>query len=238
MEEKVSWIDFVTMENFMVDVFTGIGVPVEDARTCADVLVTADKRGIYSHGVGRLKSIYYDRIVKHGIQQPVTEFEIVRDNHATAVVDGHHGMGMVIGKRCMEMAIEKAQKYGVGVVTARNSTHYGFVAYYPLMACKADMVGFSSTNARPSIAPTFGVENMLGTNPLVFAFPTDEDFPFTNDYATSIYQRGKIDAVRQSGYSATGDRLPGRPQSRDGAKPRPGLSVDRLLQRSTPLGGY
>jgi LDH2 family malate/lactate/ureidoglycolate dehydrogenase len=188
------WYPFDDLERFMVDVFRGIGVPEADARVCADVLITADKRGIDSHGVGRLKPIYYDRIVKHGIQKPVTEFEIVRDRLGTAVVDGHHGMGMVIARRCMQMAIDKARVHGLGMVVARNSTHYGFAAYYPLMAAAAGMIGLTTTNARPSIAPTFGVENMLGTNPLVFAMPTDEPFAFTNDYATSISQRGKIEA--------------------------------------------
>jgi LDH2 family malate/lactate/ureidoglycolate dehydrogenase len=117
-------MDFETLTHFMTDVFTGIGVPTEDARTCADVLITADQRGIDSHGVGRLKPIYYDRIVHQKIQNPVTQFEVVKDMMATAVVDAHHGMGMVASKRCMEMAIEKAKIYGVGIVVVRNSTHY------------------------------------------------------------------------------------------------------------------
>jgi len=178
----------------MVDVFRGVGCSDADARVCADVLISADKRGIYSHGVGRLKPIYYDRIVRGGIQFPDAEIEVVRDCKATAVVDGHHGMGMVISKRAMEMAIGKARVHGLGMVVVRNSTHYGYAAHYPLMAVKEDMIGITGTNARPSIAPTHGVENMMGTNPLVFAFPTDEEFPFTNDYATSVIQRGKIEA--------------------------------------------
>jgi LDH2 family malate/lactate/ureidoglycolate dehydrogenase len=181
------------LEAFMVDVFKGVGVPDADARICAEVLIAADKRGIDSHGVGRLKPIYYNRIVKSRIQRPVTEFEVVRDCKATAVVDGHHGMGMVIAKRSMEMAIEKARAHGLGMVVVRNSTHYGYAAHYALMAVEADMIGLTGTNARPAIPPTHGVENMLGTNPLVFAMPTDEEFPFTNDYATSIIQRGKIE---------------------------------------------
>jgi LDH2 family malate/lactate/ureidoglycolate dehydrogenase len=199
MTDKVCHIDFNTMEAFMVDVFKGIGVPAEDAAVCADILIAADKRGIDSHGVGRLKPIYYDRIVAQKIQEPVTEFEIVREHAATAVVDGHHGMGMVVAKRCMQMAIDKAAEFGIGMVVARNSTHYGIAGYYPLMACSAGMLGMCGTNARPSIAPTFGVENMLGTNPLVFGFPTDEPFPFTNDYATSVSQRGKIEQYAREG---------------------------------------
>jgi L-2-hydroxycarboxylate dehydrogenase (NAD+) len=187
------WIPFDLLEAFIVDVFKGVGVPDEDARTCAEVLINADKRGIDSHGVGRLKPIYYDRIVMGGVQHPVTQFEVVRDHKATAVVDGHHGMGMVIARRCMEMAVEKARVHGLGMVVARNSTHYGYAAHYALMAVNAGMIGITGTNARPSIAPTHGVENMMGTNPLVFGIPTDEEFSFTNDYATSIVQRGKIE---------------------------------------------
>ena len=199
MTDDRMWVPFDLLEAFMVDVFKGVGVPDDDARVCAEVLIGADKRGIDSHGVGRLKPIYYDRIVKGGIQNPVTQFEVVRDCKATAVVDGHDGMGMVIGKRCMEMAIDKAREHGLGMVVARNSTHYGFAAYYSLMAVDAGMIGLTGTNARPSIAPTHGVENMLGTNPLVFAMPTDEDFPFTNDYATSVIQRGKIEQWAREG---------------------------------------
>ena len=199
MGDTPSRVPAELLEQFVADVFAGIGVPREDARRCADVLVTAARRGIDSHGVGRLKPIYYDRIVRDRVQQPVTQLEIVSDRLATAVVDGHHGMGMVIATRCMELAMAKARAHGVGIVVARDSTHYGFAAYYPLLAARAGMIGMTSTNARPSIAPTFGVENMLGTNPLVFAFPTDEDFPFTNDYATSITQRGKIEQYAREG---------------------------------------
>lgn len=199
MSNDTCWVDFDLMERFMIDVFRGIGVPDEDAATCAEILIAADKRGIDSHGIGRLKTIYYDRIVRDKIQVPVTEFEVVRDHMATAVVDGHHGMGMAISKRCMQMAIDKADKYGMGMVVTRNSTHYGIAGYYALMACEAGMIGLTGTNARPSIAPTFGVDNMLGTNPLVFGMPSDEDFPFTNDYATSVSQRGKIEKYAREG---------------------------------------
>jgi LDH2 family malate/lactate/ureidoglycolate dehydrogenase len=230
-------VPFDLLQAFMADAFTAIGVPAEDARTCAEVLILSDKRGIDSHGVGRLKPIYYDRIVKTKIQQPVTEFEIVRDMAATAVVDGHHGMGMVIGKRCMEMAIEKARTYGLGMVVARNSTHYGFAAYYPMMACDAGMIGLTGTNARPSIAPTFGVENMLGTNPLVFGMPTDEGFPFTNDYATSIIQRGKIEQYAREGK----DCPPGLVIGRDGKTKTDSVQILKDLVSGeaalAPIGG-
>ncbi len=186
------------MERFMVDVFKGVGVPEDDAIICADILITSDKRGIDSHGIGRLKPIYYDRI-KAGIQNPVTNFEIVREGLTTAVIDGHDGMGQVIAKRAMAMAIEKAREHGLGMVAVRNSTHYGIAGYYAMMAVEADMIGITGTNARPSIAPTFGVENMLGTNPLTFGIPTDEEFPFVLDCATSITQRGKIEVYDRQG---------------------------------------
>lgn len=179
------------MRNFIEDVFESVGVPTEDAQTCADVLIASDMRGIESHGIQRLK-MYYDRI-KIGQQQAVTNFEIVRESPTTAVVDGNHGMGMVIGKRAMQLAIDKAKKYGMGSVAVRNSTHFGIDGYYANMAQEQGMIGLSFTNARPSIAPTFGVQPMLGTNPIAFAAPTDEDCPFLFDAATSIIQRGKVE---------------------------------------------
>ena len=196
--KDIVWVDFDSLENFVVDVFKGVGVPEEDARICAGVLITADKRGIDSHGIARLKPIYYDRI-KTGIQSPKTNIEIVRDGPTTAVIDGHNGMGMVISKKSMALAIEKAKKMGLGMVTVRNSTHYGIAGYYVLMAIEAGMIGISGTNARPSIAPTFGVENMLGTNPLTYGAPSDEEFPFVLDCATSIAQRGKIEVYDRAG---------------------------------------
>ncbi|MFH1368975.1 MAG: Ldh family oxidoreductase [Elusimicrobiota bacterium] len=198
MNNNVKWIKFDMMEQFMVDVFKGLGVPEEDAKVCADVLITSDKRGIDSHGIGRLKTIYYDRI-KEGIQHVKTNFEIVKEGPTTAVIDGHDGMGHVIAKKSMQMAIDKAKKYGMGMVAVRNSTHYGIAGYYAIMAAKAGMIGMTGTNARPSVAPTFGVENMLGTNPLTFAVPTDEDFPFVIDCATSLTQRGKIEVYAREG---------------------------------------
>ncbi|MEJ5361527.1 MAG: Ldh family oxidoreductase [Spirochaetota bacterium] len=190
--EDITWIPFDIATQYMIDVFTSIGVPKEDAAICADVLITADKFGIDSHGVNRMKPIYYDRI-KIGIQKPITNFEIIKEGPTTAVIDGHDGMGQVIAYRSMQMAIDKAKKYGLGMVAVRNSTHYGIAGYYAKMAADNDMIGITGTNARPSVAPTFGVENVLGTNPLTFGIPTDEEFPFLLDCATSLSQRGKVE---------------------------------------------
>lgn len=191
----ISW-DLVC--DFMTAAFEKIGVPHDEAVICADVLAESDRRGIESHGCNRFKPIYIDRI-NAGIQKPITEFEIIRETATTAVVDGHDGMGMVIGYKAMQMAIDKAKKYGMGMVAARNSTHYGIAGYYASMAANENMIGITGTNARPSIAPTFGTENMLGTNPLTIGLPTDEKFPFILDCATSITQRGKIEYYARMG---------------------------------------
>lgn len=198
MQHNEVWVNFKTMEEFMVKALVNAGVPEKDAAICADVLITADELGIDSHGCNRLKPIYLDRI-KDGILNPVTNFEIIKEGPTTAVVDGHNGMGHVIAKRSMQMAIDKAKEFGMGMVAVRNSTHFGIAGYYALMAAKAGMIGVTGTNARPSIAPTFGVENMLGTNPLTFGMPTDEDFPFLLDCATSVSQRGKIELYARQG---------------------------------------
>lgn len=192
------FVNWELISEFVEEAFVGYGIPREDAKICRDVLLASDKKGIDSHGVNRFKPIYLDRI-KAGIQKPVTDYEIVRQTPTTAVVDGHDGMGQVIGYKSMSMAIEKAKEYGMGMVAVRNSTHYGIAGFYAEMAAKAGCIGITGTNARPSIAPTFGVENMLGTNPLTFGFPTDEAFPFLLDCATSITQRGKIEYFARTG---------------------------------------
>ncbi len=209
MNTKSNIVDWKTITNFVVDAFKGYGIPEEDAKICADVLLESDKRGIESHGVNRFKPIYLDRI-KAGIQNPVTNFEILKETPTTAVVDGHDGMGQVIGVKSMNIAIEKAKKYGMGMVAARNSTHYGIAGYYATMASDAGCIGITGTNARPSIAPTFGVENMLGTNPLTFGMPTDEEFPFVLDCATSITQRGRIEYYSRIGKPTPAGMVIGR----------------------------
>ena len=192
------WIPFAKLEAFMKDVLVASGVPEADAETIGEVLIESDRRGIDSHGIGRLKPIYIDRI-DAGILNPVTRIEVLKDEKACVTLDGHNGMGHVVAKKAMEMAIAKAKEYGLGMAAVRNSTHYGIAGYYVTMATKEGMIGVTGTNARPSIAPTHGVENMLGTNPLTFGLPTDEDFPFVIDCATSVTQRGKIEVYGRAG---------------------------------------
>lgn len=208
---RTNIVDWKTITDFVIDAFVGYGIPRDDAEICADVLLESDKRGIESHGVNRFKPVYLDRI-KDGIQNAVTNFEIIKETPTTAVVDGHDGMGQVIGYKAMEMAIKKAKEYGMGMVVVRNSCHYGIAGYYPSMACKEGCIGITGTNARPSVAPTFGVEGMFGTNPLTVGIPTDEDFDFLIDCASSITQNGKVEYYERIGE----DIHPGTVIGRDG----------------------
>ncbi len=196
MANEIVYLPIETLKSFIKDVYLKAGVPDEDADTCAEVIIESDIRGIESHGIGRLK--YYYQRIESGQHQPVTQFEVVKHSPTTAVVDGHHGMGMVIGKHAMQLAIDKAKVYGLGSVAVRNSTHYGIAGFYPTMAVKNNMIGLSVTNARPSVSPTFGVQPMLGTNPIAFGAPTDEEFPYIYDGATPISQRGKIEVAARA----------------------------------------
>ncbi len=198
--ETRPYIPWDMVHSFMVDVFEAYGVPRADAEICTDVLLESDRRGIESHGCNRFKPIYLDRI-KNGTLLPVTKLDILKEGPTTVVMDANNGMGMVASYKMMEMLIEKARTYGVACGTITNSTHYGIAGYWTTMAEKAGMIGISGTNARPSVAPTFGVEPMMGTNPLTFTMPTDEAFPFNFDCATSIVQNGKIEYYARSGKS-------------------------------------
>ena len=223
--------------DFVTDAFVGYGVPREDAEICTDVLLESDKRGIESHGCNRFKPIYIDRIVA-GIQQPVTNFEVVKETPTTAVVDGHDGMGQVIGKKAMQMAIDKAKQYGLGMVAVRNSCHYGIAGYYATQATEQGCIGFTGTNARPSVAPTFGVEGMFGTNPLTMGIPSDEKFDFVIDCATSITQNGKIEYYERIGeevHPGTIIGLDGEPVSGDAGEAL--RRIRKCTAALTTLGG-
>lgn len=234
--ETRPYVSWETMNAFMIDVFKAYGVPEEDAKICADVLLESDRRGIESHGCNRFKPIYIDRIV-NGTLLPKTDIEILRETPTTVVMDAHDGMGMVASYRMMEMLIEKAKKNGMAGGAIRNSTHYGIAGYWATMASKEGMVGITGTNARPSIAPTFGVENMMGTNPLTFALPTDEEFPFCIDCATSIVQRGKIEYYARSGKPTPA----GMVVAHDGGELTDSNEILKMLVQGTaalaPLGG-
>lgn len=198
MAEERPFVPWKLMNDFSTDAFKGYGVPEEDAKICADVLLESDRRGIESHGCNRFKPIYLDRI-KKGTLLPVTKGEIIKETPTTVVMDAHDGIGMVASYHMMKKLVEKAKTYGMAGGAIRNSTHYGIAGYWTTMASDEGLIGITGTNARPSIAPTYGVENMMGTNPLTFSLPTDEEFPFCLDCATSRVQRGKIEYYAREG---------------------------------------
>ncbi|KAL7445010.1 hypothetical protein ACHAXH_009772 [Discostella pseudostelligera] len=197
-EKDLPIVSFDYMKEFITQVFLSYGVSPTRAEVCADVLIEADKRGIDSHGLGRLKPIYCDRMDK-GILYPDQPIDIVAECDACALVDGNLGLGLYIGPHCMQMAIDRAKKHGVGFVAVKNSTHYGIAGYYATMATDQGCIGLTGTNARPSIAPTYGVDPMLGTNPITFGIPSSDPFPFVIDCATSVNQRGKLEKYARDG---------------------------------------
>lgn len=234
--ETRPYVAWEVMNSFMIDVFKAYGVPEEDAKICADVLLESDRRGIESHGCNRFKPIYIDRI-ERGTLLPVTNIEILKETPTTVVMDAHDGMGMVASYHMMTKLIEKAKTYGMAGGAIRNSTHYGIAGYWTGMAANEGLIGISGTNARPSIAPTYGVDNMMGTNPLTFSLPTDEEFPFCIDCATSTVQRGKIEYYAREGK----DTPAGMVIARDGSVMTDSEEILKALVAGqaalAPLGG-
>lgn len=196
MTEQQTYIPWDLAEHFIYDGFVHLGVPKDDAIICTDVILESDRRGIESHGCNRFKSMYIDRI-DQGLQKPVTRLEICKETPTTLVVDAHQGLGMVASYRIMQRLIEKSKHDGLAMGVIKNSSHYGIAGYWSTMASKEGMLGISGTNTRPMQAPTFGVSPVLGTNPLAFAFPTDESFPFLFDGATCVHSRGKIECYER-----------------------------------------
>ena len=182
---------------FSVRVFGHLGVPEEDARTAATVLHAADLRGIDSHGVARLHS-YFD-MVTLGRINPRPTVTVVRESPSTATVDGGNGLGLVVGPKANAIAMEKADASGSGWVSVRNSNHFGIAGYYVLEALKRDLIGWAMTNATKTVAPLWGAERMLGTNPIAIAFPGLEEPPIVIDMATSAAAYGKIEIAKRAG---------------------------------------
>jgi LDH2 family malate/lactate/ureidoglycolate dehydrogenase len=182
---------------FCETVFRTLGVPSEDARITTDVLVTADLRGIESHGIARLPR--YVNGIREGFMKPVDSSRIVRETKATAVIDGGQSLGQVVAAKAMRLAIDKAKGSAVGIVTVRNSNHYGIAGYYAMMALPHDLIGMSMTNAAPLVVPTFGRTSVLGTNPVSVAVPTSGETPFVLDMATSVVPRGKLEVLDRAG---------------------------------------
>jgi LDH2 family malate/lactate/ureidoglycolate dehydrogenase len=184
------------LRNFTRDVFLAMGCSAEHAALAADVLLLADLRGIDSHGVARLTG--YIRLWEKQRINPKPNIHIVHETPTTATVDGDAGLGLIVAPFAMQIAIEKAEKYGSGWVSVRNSNHFGIAGYHALMAVQKDMIGFAMTNASPLVAPTFSNERMLGTNPMCYAFPAGKYPPLIVDMATSAAANGKLEIAQRS----------------------------------------
>jgi len=185
---------------FTNEVFLKMGCPANDAKLASDVLVSADMRGIDSHGVARL--IGYVRLWDADRINPTPSIKIVHETPSTAVVDGDAGLGLVVAPKAMEIAIDKANAVGTGWVSVKNSNHYGIAGYHAMMALEHDMIGMSMTNASPLVSPTFSTERMLGTNPIAVAIPADKQPPFVADFATTTAANGKLEILQRKGEDA------------------------------------
>lgn len=199
------------LSRFVTDVFTAMGCSETDAALAAKVLLSADVRGIDSHGVARLSG--YLRLKEAGRINPVPHITVVHETPSTAVIDGDGGLGLVVAPYAMNIAMEKAKLCGTGWVSVRNSNHFGIAGYHAMMALKHDMTGIAMTNASALVAPTFGLERMLGTNPIAVAIPAGSQPPFVADFATTTASNGKLELLQQKG----ADTPPGWVQDGAGA---------------------
>lgn len=186
-----------TLRTFTENIFKAIGCSHEHAVLAADVLLKSDLRGIDSHGVARLSG--YVRLWEKKRINPTPNIRVVYETPTTATVDGDAGLGLVVAPFAMEVAIKKAELYGSGWVSVRNSNHFGIAGYHALMAVEKDMIGFAMTNASPLVAPTFSSERLLGTNPMCYAFPAGKYPPVIVDMATSAAANGKLEIAQRLG---------------------------------------
>jgi len=185
------------LRKFTESVFTKIGCSPEHASLAADVLLSSDLRGIDSHGVARLSG--YVRLWERKRINATPSITIVHETATTATIDGDAGLGLVVAPFAMNLALEKAEKYGSGWISVRNSNHFGIAGYHALQAVKRDMIGFAMTNASPLVAPTFTTERLLGTNPMCYAFPAGKYDPVVVDMATSAAANGKLEIAQRAG---------------------------------------
>lgn len=185
------------LHEFTARVFESCGVPEPDARRAADVLTTADLWGISSHGVARLLA-YYEMLTR-GLVNPRPEVRTVRGLPATASVDGDNGLGLVVGVKANELAMEKAEAVGASSVFVMNSNHFGIAGYYVYRALSRDLIGWAMTNTPPLVSPLWGAERMLGTNPIAVAFPGGAEPPVVIDFATSAISFGVAENAVRAG---------------------------------------
>lgn len=186
--------------NFTKEVFKKIGCSDEDSDLGAKVLLSADLRGIDSHGVARLSG--YVRLWEAGRINPTPEIKVVHETPSTAVVDGDRGLGLVVAPKAMQIAIDKAEKAGTGWVSVKNSNHFGIAGYHAMMGLERDIIGIAMTNASPLVAPTYSLEKLLGTNPIAIAIPAGEQPPFVADLATTTAANGKLEILQRKNLNA------------------------------------
>jgi LDH2 family malate/lactate/ureidoglycolate dehydrogenase len=231
--ENLTRVNHEKLTRFVGRSFEKLGVTQEDAAIAANVLVSADLRGVDTHGVIRFQpQAWYVKWLSEGSMTARPKVQTVSESASTALIDGDRGMGMVIGHRAMEMAVAKAKQSGISMVAVRNSRHYGMSAYYAMLALPHDMIGIAMTNASRQVVPTFGRDARFGTNPMCFAVPADKELPFVLDMATTTAAAGKLElAARQGKPIPTGWALDEQAQAT--LNPRMAQKARRLL----PLGG-
>jgi len=187
------------LEEFSRRVFAALGFPAGDAQQSAEILAQSDVRGIESHGVARLR-MYYE-LFRAGRINPRPVPLVVRETPSTATVDGDAGLGLVVGPWANELAMSKAEAVGSGWVSVGNTNHFGIAGYYPMQAAARDLIGWAMTNASCLVAPMWGAERRLGTNPIAVAFPAGEEPPIVIDMATAAVAFGKIQIALRRGES-------------------------------------
>jgi L-2-hydroxycarboxylate dehydrogenase (NAD+) len=228
MPEKI--YAYQDLFNFTTQVFKHIGCPTEQAELAAEVLLSADLRGIDSHGVARLSGYVRLWEAKRVNANPV--IRIIHETPSTAVVDGDSGLGLVVAPFAMQVAIEKAKKAGTGWVSVQNSNHFGIAGYHAMMALEYEMIGMAMTNASPLVAPTFSTERLLGTNPICVSIPAGEEPAFVADLATTTAANGKLEILQRKNLEAP----PGWIQDKEG---NPSTNAHELKTGGAllPLGG-
>src|SRR6188768_2609567 len=183
--------------DFTKSILKKIGCSEEDADIAAKVLLSADLRGVDSHGVARLSGYVRLWEIKRINTKPA--IKVIHESPSTAVVDGDSGLGLVVAPYAMKVAIEKAKQVGTGWVSVQNSNHFGIAAHHAMMALEHDMIGIAMTNASPLVAPTFSKERMLGTNPIAVAIPAGNEAAFVADFATTTAANGKMEILQRKG---------------------------------------
>ena len=194
------YLDYAQLHAFCSAAFRSYGFEETASREITDILLAADLNGIESHGVQRM--VRYDKEISSGMVDVQAQMQIVHETPMSAVIDACNGMGQVVGRAAMRMAIEKAKRVGCGMVTVRRSNHYGIAGYYTEMAAAEDLMGICMTNTEAIMVPTYGKQPMIGTNPIALAMPADP-VPFSFDCATTVVPRGKFEV-----YTKRGDEVP------------------------------